>query len=407
MKRGILLLLFCISMAEFFAQHARYIAFDLIYYDKNLSLTPSQKEKLDHYLAYATSCNINMISVDPSLSKSEGMILFGRINSLRQYLFAQGIDTNLLVILKNPKQHSDAVHHLSDEFDVLRVALNYSSEKPLAKVVLPESNESVERVILLEQGVQSTSEVSLKKCSELVEIPWLDQHKLLLNNCDYEYFAPQLALNNYSPEEIQHFKNLPVLSKSSHILAAYDFSLKQGLSLTYPARLSIPIEPCMERQELSLYFCQDSSCQLISMENAYSPEDEYVSFKLQKSGLYFLIYLNQRVEHEIKMKLPKGLYIQQMSVNSRCHGIDYPLTYKKRKARVILTESYYEPVVQLTAVDRNGRKYQVTNLPISAIEGKKKIKDFKVRNFYVNGPQERLFPVFERYKLSFSSLKKR
>lgn len=376
-----------------------------MYIQGHSNLASSQKEKLDAYLNYVKSSTIVAFIIDTSICRAGYAESAQRVAFLNHYLVEHGVDPNIIQVLKKNKVHSDFVHSLSEGFDALMVSISYTSLKPLQKIEIPEPKESIEKTMLIESGAMSTSKTRDKACTTNTVVPLIYNYELTMNSCDYDEFQQDMVFRLYNSSEIKYLKHLPALSQTSHILGAYDFKIKSGQDFSYPAVLKIPIEHCIDKQELTLFFCKDSSCQLIPMDNVYSPEDEYVSFEISKTGIYFLIHFNKRHEYNIEFNVEGNYDILEFEFNTRCHNMTYIPGIRKNKVSVMLTESYYEPVISIRARDKQGRIYRMTNKPLSLMEGSSKLHDFRVHNFYSDVKTERLFPVFQKYTIKESDLK--
>lgn len=387
------------------AQYSKFVTFDLMYIQGHSNLAPSQKEKLDAYLNYVSSSTLVAFIIDTSVCRAGFEENAQRVAFLNHYLIEHGINPSVIQVLKKNKVHSDFVHGLSEEYDALMVSMSYTSLKPLQKLEIPEPKESIEKTMLKESGLMSTSKTNDIKCSTNTVMPLIYNYELTMNSCDYDEFHKDMVFTLYNRAELKYLKHLPALSQTSHILGAYDFKITGNHDFTFPATLKIPVDHCVDKQELTLFFCKDSSCQLIPMENVYSPEDEYMSFEISKTGIYFLIHFNKRHEYNIEFDVEGNYNIQEFEFNTRCLNMTYIPDIKKNLVSVTLTESYYEPVISIKARDQQGRIYRMTNKPLSLIEGTNKLHDFRVHNFYSDVKTERQFPVYQKYVIKESELK--
>lgn len=376
------------------AQYIKALSFDLNYSPKQPALTATNREILKEYLDYLKGDELILFSIDPSKYESTPQELRHRVGFLKAFLIDQGIPSKLIQVMR--KKEGAISSNTSSESLGCKIIFNTQDRNK--RMVEVQTVDSVE----LMEGVVEIGRRGSFACVEEAILE-LDQGlELSFNECDYDKLHQVLEFKQMS--DVKKEFNIFSLSKANeHVLMGFRFSLPQDKNLLFPVQIKLPLAPCVDKQDLSVYYCQNGLCDIAEVANMNNPEDLFLLFKIQEPGEIFVSELNRLKKYEVVFKLEKGYELQSIEVQSQCYHTDMLVYPKKSKAKCMLYESYYEPLVKIRMKNSSQKTVEITK-PLSQFRGDGKIKDFRFHQKADQLKKEVQIPVYKTYFIGSSDL---
>lgn len=393
----VIIVILCLFMKAMSAQYIKSLGFELTYLDHQPALTEDHKELLVSYLDYLSGDEMIIFNIDTSLAKATVLEHQQRVAFLKTFLEQHGVPASLIHVIRKER---DTLRTITEGYDILGCKIIYLTTDPNKRIVQDTSRKSTTN----EFGVAAVGKSGSTTCTDNTSIPLKEGVSVTMNTCDYERFINDISFKRV--QDVDHlFKSHTIPKENVAPLCAYDFQIPGDRTFMFVPVFKIPIESCMDKQDLSVVLCKNGTCSLIPIDNINDPEAKFIIIKTPTTGQIMLMYSNYLKTYKIKLEVAKTLHIQELTFNTRCHGMTFPVTIKKNKASVVVNESYYEPVISIKAVDKQGQIYTMTEKPFGNLPGGlEKIKDFRVYPFNSSSKEERSIPVFKKYQIQVSEL---
>ncbi len=382
-KKIALLFFIAISYTQMtIAQDNHYVRFDIIYLKEDSVISKPQVEKLKNRIEYINKYDINSIFINTAFNKSSEIVNQKRIQWLKTYLISQAkITPELIQMLNSPEQHSDFIHELSDEMDVLELAVSYSNKTDFPGIKT-QPNGSLEKDILLDRGVKSTVTKSAEVCIKDTVLQLSDQISISINGCDYRHVENSIKLDTYLPQDLLYY---PWLTKESaplsKTMAIYDLSFLDRHELCYPAELKISVDPCIPKYELSVFLLSDAKnfkWTAVTTENLfYAEKDDFIKVKLSGSEVYKLVFEPKRPAQKISFSFPRKWQIKSFSLNTLCMDEQYSLDNTSSLQMPLPT---YLPYLTVWMVNDEGKEVKLVNKALSQLTGSGSEKEIIVKD---------------------------
>lgn len=380
-----------------FAQYIKSLAFDITYAPHQQALTNDHKETLVEYLDYLKSDQIIIFNIDTSF-RSNKLENEQRITFLKEFLIKKGVAPELILLMK--RDDITQTKNDPDDFESISCKILYSTADKDKKI----SKDTTSNALNNDPTVSALGKYGSTSCHEDTSILMENGIKLALNKCDLDRFKDKIILKPTSdPKTI--FSNAEFLKLKTNFMRAYDFYINGSQVFMFGNVIKIPIESCLNKEDLSVYLYKDNKFKLLPIENIHSPEDLFIVFKISEFGQVVLTFTNHLKPYKINFELDKSLVIENLTINTQCNDMFFYANTKKNKATITITETHYEPTLSLRAKGKNGRSYSIKNSPLSHFIGEDILKDFRVYLRDSKNREEKTFPVFKNYTIPINDLK--